>query len=113
MKELTGAPHSVDAWKTFFEPGDVVGIKVVPNGQPYAHSSFELVLEVIEGLKAAGVKTRDIFVYDRYRGEFMEAGYHKILPDNIRWGGLSAEGGDQFQLDYPVIPERPDRGLRS
>ena len=87
LKELTGAPHAVDAWKTFFEPGDVVGIKVVPNGQPYAHSSFELVLEVIEGLKSAGVKTKDIFVYDRYRGEFMGAGYHKILPSDIRWGG--------------------------
>ena len=76
-----GAGDAVDAWKTFFEPGDVVGIKVVPNGQPEAHSSFEIVLEVIEGLKSAGVKTRDIFVYDRYRGEFMDAGYHKILPD--------------------------------
>ena len=32
-------------------------------------------LEVIEGLKSAGVKTKDIFVYDRYRGEFMDAGY--------------------------------------
>ena len=49
LTTLTGAPEAVDAWKTFFEPGDVVGIKVVPNGQPFAHSAFELVLEVIEG----------------------------------------------------------------
>ncbi len=56
MKELTGATDAVEAWKHFFEPGDVVGIKVVPNGQPEAHSSFEIVLEVIEKLKAAGVK---------------------------------------------------------
>ena len=42
---------------SFFEPGDVVGVKVVPNGYPLAHSSPELMLEVIEGLKAAGVKT--------------------------------------------------------
>ena len=67
MKELTGATDAVEAWKHFFEPGDVVGIKVVPNGQPDAHSSFEIVLEVIEKLRAAGVKTGDIFVYDRYR----------------------------------------------
>src|SRR5262245_48662697 len=59
MKELTGASDAVEAWKQFFEPGDVVGIKVVPNGQPEAHSSFEIVLEVIEKLKAAGVKSRD------------------------------------------------------
>ncbi len=58
IKELTGATDAVEGWKHFFEPGDVVGIKVVPNGQPLAHSSFEIVLEVIEKLKAAGVKTK-------------------------------------------------------
>src|SRR3954470_19265403 len=110
LKELTGAPHAVDAWRKFFEPGDVVGIKVVPNGQPYAHSSFELVLEIIEGLKSAGVKTKDMFVYDRYRGEFMDAGYHKILPADIRWGGITAEGGDQFQLDFPSFRSDPIAG---
>jgi hypothetical protein len=110
LKELTGATDAVEAWKTFFEPGDVVGVKVVPNGQPYAHSSFELVLEVIDGLKSAGVKSKDIFVYDRYRSEFMEAGYHKIVPDDIRWGGLTAEGGDQFELDYPSFRNDPIAG---
>src|SRR4051794_29458084 len=110
LTELTGAPDAVDAWRKFFEPGDVVGIKVVPNGQPYAHSSFELVLEVIEGLKSAGVKTKDMFVYDRYRSEFMDAGYPKILPSDIRWGGLTADGGDQFRLDYPSFRSDPIAG---
>ena len=110
MKELTGAPAAVDAWRTLFEPGDVVGVKVVPNGQPDAHSSFELVLEVIEGLKSAGVKPGNIFVYDRYREEFMGAGYHKILPAGIRWGGLTADGGDQFQLDFPSFRSDPVAG---
>jgi hypothetical protein len=102
MKELTGATDAVEAWKHFFEPGDVVGIKVVPNGQPYAHSSFEIVLEVIEKLKAAGVKTSDIFVYDRYREEFMDAGYQKVLPADVKWGGLDPEG-NQFKLDFPTF----------
>src|SRR4051812_32844731 len=30
MKELTGADDSVLAWRSFFEPGDVVGIKMNP-----------------------------------------------------------------------------------
>ena len=110
IKELTGATDAVEGWKHFFEPGDVVGIKVVPNGQPDAHSSFEIVLEVIEKLKAAGVKTSDIFVYDRYRGEFMEAGYHKILPGGIRWGGLDPEG-NQFTLDFPAFRNDPIAGF--
>ena len=73
MKELVGTDDATQAWRSFFEPGDVVGVKVVPNGYPLAHSSPELMLEVIEGLKAAGVKTNDIFVYDRYRTELMNA----------------------------------------
>jgi len=110
IRELTGATDAVEGWKHFFEPGDVVGIKVVPNGQPHAHSSFEIVLEVIEKLKAAGVKTNDIFVYDRYRGEFMDAGYHKILPDGVRWGGLDPVA-NQFQLDFPEFAQDPIAGF--
>jgi Domain of unknown function (DUF362) len=110
MKALTGSTDAVEAWKHFFEPGDVVGVKVVPNGAPHAHSSNEIVLEVIEKLKACGVKPKDIFVYDRYRGEFMDAGYHKILPADVRWGGVTAEGGDQFQLDFPSFRSDPIAG---
>ncbi|HKI17258.1 MAG TPA: DUF362 domain-containing protein [Isosphaeraceae bacterium] len=110
MKELTGATDALEAWRHFFEPGDVVGIKVVPNGQPQAHSSFEIVLEVIEKLRAAGVKAGDIFVYDRYREEFMTAGYHKILPDGIHWGGLDPDG-NQFVLDFPSFRNDPIAGF--
>jgi hypothetical protein len=110
IKELTGATDPVEGWKHFFEPGDVVGIKVVPNGQPLAHSSFEIVLEVINKLKAAGVKTSDMFVYDRYRGELMQAGYHKILPAGIKWGGLDPEG-NQFTLDFPDYRTDPIAGF--
>lgn len=106
MKNLTGADDSVGAWRSFFEPGDVVGIKVVPNGAPLAPTSHELVLEVIEGLKAAGVKTKDMFVYDRYRGEFMGAGYHTILPPDVKWGGLTP-GGGQTDLDFPDFKNDP------
>jgi hypothetical protein len=110
IKELTGARDAVEGWKHFFEPGDVVGIKVVPNGQPYAHSSFEIVLEVIDKLKKVGVRTSDMFVYDRYRGEFMDAGYHKILPAGIRWGGLDPDG-NQFTLDFPSFAKDPIAGF--
>jgi len=106
MKNLTGADDATGAWRSFFEPGDVVGIKVVPNGHPMAPTSHELVLEVIEGLKAAGVKTKDMFVYDRYRGEFMGAGYQNILPPDVKWGGLTP-GGGQTDLTFPDFKNDP------
>jgi hypothetical protein len=39
-----------------------------------------------------------MFVYDRYLGEFMGAGYQNILPPDIRFGGLTSEGGSQTDL---------------
>ena len=110
LTKLTGADDATAAWRTFFEPGDVVGIKVVPNAQPHAHSSFELVLETIEGLKAAGVKPGDIFVYDRYRQEMLAAGYDKIIPAGVRRGGLTADGSDQLAMDFDGFRDDPAAG---
>src|SRR5579864_1668617 len=102
MKELTGADDAVEAWRTFFEPGDVVGIKVVPNGFPLVHTSPELMLEVIEALKSAGVKTKDMIVFDRYKSEFMAAKMHEAVPHGILWGGLTSENDpSQLQLKFP------------
>ena len=84
MKELTGADDWTEAWRQFFEPGDVVGIKLNPVGQPLAKSDETVVREIIAGLEAAGVKRRDIVAYDRYRAEFFRAGYDKWLPEGVR-----------------------------
>jgi hypothetical protein len=111
MKELTGADDAVEAWRSFFEPGDVVAIKMNPVGNPLANTSSELMLEVIEGLKAAGVKTKDIFVYERYRDNFMEAGMHKDVPDGIKWGGLTPENDpSQLLIDWPSWRKDPVAG---
>ena len=59
-----------------------------PVGNPLANSSSELMLEVIEGLKAAGVKTKDIVVFERYRDEFITAKMHEAVPEGIEWTGL-------------------------
>ena len=98
MKDLTGATDDVEAWRSFFEPGDVVGVKMNPVGNPLANSSNELMLEVLEGLKAAGVKTKDIVVFERYRDEFIGAKMHEAVPDGIAWTGLGI-GYNAMQID--------------
>lgn len=84
MAELTGTDGGADAWRQFFEPGDVVGIKVNPVGQPHVISSPEVVREIIAGLNSAGVKAKEIVVYDRYRKQFFDAGFDKWLPEGVR-----------------------------
>jgi hypothetical protein len=101
MKELVGADDGVSAWRAFFEPGDVVGIKVVPNGAPRHPTSVELVLEVIEALKVAGVKTKDMIVFDRYASELQGSKIPDGLPSGIAWGGLTPlSGGSQTDIKF-------------
>jgi uncharacterized protein (DUF362 family) len=98
MMELTGADSSTEAWRFFFQPGDVVGVKVNPVGNPLANTSTEVLLETIKGLVSAGIRAKDIVVFDRYRSEFVNAGFDKNLPDGVRWEGLTA-ASDPTQLE--------------
>jgi hypothetical protein len=76
----------------------------VPNGHPGAHTSPELVLEVIDGLHSAGIRNKDMVVFDRYGLEFRTAGYHEILPDEVARGGLTPIEWDpgQLAIDFDV-----------
>ncbi len=105
IKTLTGATDAVEAWKHFFEPGDVVGIKVVPNGQPDAHSSFEIVLEVIEKLQG---------------GRRQDQGHLRLrpLPRRVHGGrlpqdparrhplGRAGPGLESVPTGFPLVPQR-------
>ncbi len=84
MAELTRTDGGADAWRQFFGPGDIVGIKLNPVGQPHVMSSAEVVREIIAGVNSAGVKPKEIVVYDRYRKQFLAAGYDKWLPEGVR-----------------------------
>ncbi len=98
MQELTGAPSWAEAWRTLFEPGDVVGIKVSPVGGPTLSSDALVLHQILDGLKEARVKARDIIVFNRYKREFVEAGIDKWVPPGIRWTAASEAYG-KIQLD--------------
>jgi uncharacterized protein (DUF362 family) len=109
MCGLTGADYAAEAWRRFFEPGDVVGIKVNPvgfAGRPgvvAAVSSPAVLLEVVAGLKSAGVKARDMIVFERYAEEFRKAGYEAVMHeralDGVRWLASSVTGGRQVDIE--------------
>src|SRR4030095_11446907 len=45
MRSLTGEAKTEDAWRRFFTPADVVGIKVNCGGRPWVGSSHPIVAE--------------------------------------------------------------------
>ena len=98
MQELTGADASLDAWRVFFEPGDVVGIKLNPVGKPHVISAPEVLHPIIRNLERIGIPRRDIVAYDRYGVQFQEAGFVEWLPEGVRWTSASPEFA-KIQLD--------------
>jgi hypothetical protein len=109
MHEMVGASDEVEAWRSLFHPGDRVGIKVVPVGKPDSISSYELVRALVAGLESAGVRRADILVFERYKHEFLQCGYHSQLPEGVHWECCSARYDDlQLELDGQL----PKSGVR-
>ena len=98
MKELTQAPSWQEAWRSFFQKGDVVGIKVSPVGGPLLSSDASVLRSLIDGLNQAGVSNGNILVFSRYREEIVEAGIDKWLPSGVRFDAPSLRY-DNVQLD--------------
>ncbi len=67
LTALTGATDYVQAWKRFVGPGDVVGIKINPNGNTGTRSSPAVIMEIVDGMLRAGVEPDKVFIYERYR----------------------------------------------
>ncbi|MCE9533888.1 MAG: DUF362 domain-containing protein, partial [Planctomycetes bacterium] len=115
MCELTKADHPIEAWKRFFEPGEVIGIKVNPVGTRSGRydvaesiSNMEVILETVRNLKQIGVPGKNIILFERYASQFIEAGYANLLlereMDGVRWYASSA-GYSEGQIAIDGVEE--------
>jgi uncharacterized protein (DUF362 family) len=84
MQTLTGAASVADAWKQFFQPSDVVGIKVNCGGYPNCVSAYEIVAEVVRQLTGLGVPASQIYVYERFQNQMDEVNYAAHLPQGVQ-----------------------------
>ena len=75
MRALTGAATTAEAWRRFFTPSDVVGIKVNCGGYPNCISAYEIVAETVRQLMALGVPVSQIYVYERFQNQMDECNY--------------------------------------
>jgi hypothetical protein len=84
MRTLTGASTTPDAWRRFFAPSDVVGIKVNCGGYPFCVSAYEIVAETVRQLMAIGVPLPQIYVYERFQNQLTEVNYAAHLPAGLQ-----------------------------
>jgi hypothetical protein len=84
MCALTGESTPAAAWRRFFVPSDVVGIKVNCGGYPHVVSAYEIVSEVIRRLAEAGVPPTQVFLYERFQNQLDEVNYAPHVPPEVR-----------------------------
>jgi hypothetical protein len=84
MCTLTGEKTPDRAWARFFEPKDVVGIKVNCGGYPHCVSSYEIVAEVVRQLATVGIPPTQVYVYERFQNQLDNVNYAPHLPEGVR-----------------------------
>jgi len=75
MVALTGAASATEAWKTFFKPEDVVGLKINCLFGPGASTHPEVTAAVAQGIQQAGVPAGNVIVWDRSDDDLQKSGY--------------------------------------
>ncbi len=103
MRALTGADSTAAAWRRFFTPADVVGIKVNCGGYPHAVSAYEIVAESIRQLQAVGVPTSQIYIYERFQNQLDEVNYAPRVPDSTQI--VAAERANRYTDNAGYDPE--------
>jgi hypothetical protein len=94
MRALTGATTTPDAWRHFFAPSDVVGIKVNCGGYPYVISAYEIVAEVVRQLTGVGVPVSQIYLYERFQNQLDEVNYAPHIAGAV--GIVAAERANRY-----------------
>lgn len=84
MCALTGARSPLEAWRHFFEPSDVVGIKVNCGGHPFVVSDHAIVAETVRQLMDVGVPATAIYVYERFQNQLDAVDYGPHLPPGVQ-----------------------------
>ncbi|MGD2088457.1 MAG: DUF362 domain-containing protein [Candidatus Aminicenantes bacterium] len=93
LVKITGHSSSAAAWRSLFSPGESIGIKLscLP-GKPLS-SGHGLVMAIVQGLRAVGVKENNIYIWERTNRELKRAGFA------ISRSGLKIEGTDGYLGD--------------
>lgn len=75
VTKLSGKKSASAAWREYYNSDDVVGIKVNTLSGPWMSSRPELVAAIVEGLRSAGVKEKNMIIWDKSDRELVTAGF--------------------------------------
>jgi uncharacterized protein (DUF362 family) len=90
MRALTGDKDPRDSWRRFFNPSDVIGIKLNCSGAPKICSHPVVVAEIAKQLIDLGVKPANITCFERFNDQIVSARYPDYLPPGVNVWAASA-----------------------
>ena len=94
--ELTGKDTTSLAWKSLFRSDDVVGVKVNCLGRERFSTHTGVVEGIITGLRSAGIRDRNIIIWDRLTSELRRAGFRiNIKGKDVKCFGTDIVGYDE------------------
>ena len=99
MLALTGETTADAAWRRFFSPSDVVGIKVNCGGRPWVVSSPAIVSEVVKNLMAVGLKESQIIIYERFQDQLNQVNYVPHVPKGVGIVAAESSRGERRSYD--------------
>lgn len=103
---LSGEKNRAAAWRAFFTPRDVVGLKVNCLGGKYLVTHPQLAKAAVAGLQNMGVAPKNTIVWDRNSGELKHCGFTlNYWGEGPRCYGTDASGvgyDDDLQIQGNV-----------
>jgi len=97
VMQLTNAPSQEKAWQTLFKPDEVIGIKLNCLSGKTMSPHVTVVESIIQGLKFAGVKDKNITVFERNNRELETAGFRvRRMTDGVRCFGTDELPGGGY-----------------
>ena len=107
MAALTGEAAARDAWRKFFVPADVVGIKVNCSGAPRIRSAPEVVAEIVRNLLATGVNADNIYIYERFPDQLSSVDYGRFLAQKVHiFAAEESRGSIRRSTTRPTLTPR-------
>lgn len=100
IMQLTAASSPEKAWQSLFRPNDVVGIKLNCLSGKNMSPHVEVVESIIQGLKLAGIKDKNIIVFERFNRELETAGFHvRRMTEGVQCFGTDELPGGGYEAE--------------
>jgi uncharacterized protein (DUF362 family) len=134
IMEITGKGEAKEAWRSIFSPSERVALKLSCLPGIHLSSARGIAQAIVRGLETAGVKRKNIYIWERTRRELKRAGFQQknfpginvIGTDEIKGGGylpeveISGEVGTCFSriikqvdsiISVPVLKDHDIAGV--